>query len=67
LDSAREGIYLPEEKAFVVKDINNEVDMRGKKTEPAILSTHYSGKGAHDSVVVKALCYKPEGRGFDTR
>jgi hypothetical protein len=20
-----------------------------------------------DSVVVKALCYKPEGRGFDTR
>jgi hypothetical protein len=23
--------------------------------------------GARDSVVVKALCYKPEGRGFDTR
>jgi hypothetical protein len=23
--------------------------------------------GAHGSVVVKALCYKPEGRGFDTR
>jgi hypothetical protein len=23
-------------------------------------------KGAHDSVVVKALCYKPEGRGFGT-
>jgi hypothetical protein len=23
--------------------------------------------GARDSVVVKALCYKPEGRGFKTR
>jgi hypothetical protein len=23
--------------------------------------------GARGSVVVKALCYKPEGRGFDTR
>jgi hypothetical protein len=23
--------------------------------------------GARVSVVVKALCYKPEGRGFDTR
>jgi hypothetical protein len=23
--------------------------------------------GALGSVVVKALCYKPEGRGFDTR
>jgi hypothetical protein len=25
------------------------------------------GKGARGSVVVKALCYKPEGRGFETR
>jgi hypothetical protein len=24
-------------------------------------------KGARGSVVVKALCYKPEGRGFDSR
>jgi hypothetical protein len=24
-------------------------------------------QGARSSVVVKALCYKPEGRGFDTR
>jgi hypothetical protein len=24
-------------------------------------------RGACGSVVVKALCYKPEGRGFDTR
>jgi hypothetical protein len=24
-------------------------------------------EGAHGSVVVKALCYKPEGRGFDSR
>jgi hypothetical protein len=26
-----------------------------------------SNIGARVSVVVKALCYKPEGRGFDTR
>jgi hypothetical protein len=25
------------------------------------------GKGAHGSVVLKALYYKPEGRGFDIR
>jgi hypothetical protein len=25
------------------------------------------GGGARGSVVVKALCYKPEGRGFHTR
>jgi hypothetical protein len=24
-------------------------------------------EGARGSVVVKALCYKPEGRGFDSR
>jgi hypothetical protein len=24
-------------------------------------------EGARGSVVVKALCYKPEGRGFETR
>jgi hypothetical protein len=24
-------------------------------------------EGAHGSVVVKALCYKPEGRGSETR
>jgi hypothetical protein len=26
----------------------------------------YKG-AAHGSIVVKALCYKPEGRGFETR
>jgi hypothetical protein len=26
-----------------------------------------TGVGARGSVVVKALCYKPEGRGFETR
>jgi hypothetical protein len=27
----------------------------------------YMNLGARGSVVVKALCYKPEGRGFETR
>jgi hypothetical protein len=26
-----------------------------------------SGQGVRGSVVVKALCYKPEGRGFGSR
>jgi hypothetical protein len=26
-----------------------------------------TGRGAHGSVVVEALCYEPEGRGFDTQ
>jgi hypothetical protein len=26
-----------------------------------------NSNGARGSVVVKALCYKPEGRGFETR
>jgi hypothetical protein len=29
--------------------------------------TAYRQSGARGSVVVRALCYKPEGRGFDTR
>jgi hypothetical protein len=32
-----------------------------------ILFVSYMLKGALGSVVVKALCYKPEGRGFETR
>jgi hypothetical protein len=28
---------------------------------------HVDELGAHGSIVVKALCYKPESRGFDTR
>jgi hypothetical protein len=27
----------------------------------------YMGGGARASIVVKALCYKPEGRGVETR
>jgi hypothetical protein len=34
-------------------------------------SSHFSlnpkDKGVHGGVVVKALCYKPAGRGFDSR
>jgi hypothetical protein len=40
----------------------------------AILGSHVNNydinlyiMGARGSVVVKALCYKPEGRGFETR
>jgi hypothetical protein len=29
-------------------------------------ANRYESAGAHGSVVVKALFYKPEGRGFDT-
>jgi hypothetical protein len=33
----------------------------------AIISVIIMDKGARGSAVVKALCYKPEGRWFDTR
>jgi hypothetical protein len=32
-----------------------------------IISLCYEIWGVRSSVVVKALCYKPEGRGFETR
>jgi hypothetical protein len=31
------------------------------------LSLVFINVGARGSIVVKALCYKPEGRGFETR
>jgi hypothetical protein len=31
------------------------------------LTMYHSKRGAHGSIVVKALCYKLEGRGFETR
>jgi hypothetical protein len=42
---------------------------RAKKVVIAIfvLSDSIQINGVRGSVVVKALCYKPEGRGFDTR
>jgi hypothetical protein len=43
-----------------------------KKTHPGIMLLddydHYDyNEGVCGSIVVKALCYKPDGRGFDTR
>jgi hypothetical protein len=35
--------------------------------EGEFLSSIYFMEGAYRSIVVKALCYKPEGRGFETR
>jgi hypothetical protein len=32
-----------------------------------ILCVHCDDVGVRGSVVVKALCYKPKGRGFDSR
>jgi hypothetical protein len=32
-----------------------------------LLVDYLTMKGKRGSVVVKALCYKPEGRGFETR
>jgi hypothetical protein len=34
---------------------------------PILFAICTSTFGARGSVVVKALCYKPEGRGFDSR
>jgi hypothetical protein len=37
------------------------------RNEPRIFGFYTPSHGARGSVVVKALCYKPEGRGFETR
>jgi hypothetical protein len=37
------------------------------KRRPLLLTCRWCTMGARGSVVVKALCYKPEGRGFETR
>jgi hypothetical protein len=39
----------------------------GDITPPYLFSALDKRKGALGSVVVKALCYKPGGRGLDTR
>jgi hypothetical protein len=45
--------------------------MRYRRYHSRVVDTlieHFTfGEGARGSVVVKALCYKLEGRGFDTR
>jgi hypothetical protein len=38
-----------------------------KALQMNLISFRIGSTGARGSVVVKALCYKPEGRGFDTR
>jgi hypothetical protein len=50
------------------------LDLTGKEKEkglqnesPTIFILHEIFIGAPGSVVVKALCYEPEGRGFDSR
>jgi hypothetical protein len=32
----------------------------------SVFTDYETSSGARGSVVVKALCYKPEGRGFDS-
>jgi hypothetical protein len=41
-----------------------KIEDLGEKTQHKCLSIFLLG--AHDSLVVKALCYKPGGRGFET-
>jgi hypothetical protein len=43
------------------------VRSRTQAMEFSFLILYYIILGEHGSVVVKALCYKPEGRGFDIR
>jgi hypothetical protein len=41
--------------------------MQGRGTKANLTKMGYENIGARGSVVVKALCYKPVGRGFDSR
>jgi hypothetical protein len=54
-------------KMHSLKYIYSKQNVTGKVFEKVILEIVNSHIGARGCVVVKALCYKPEGRGFDTR
>jgi hypothetical protein len=45
----------------------NLADMRRESNRRMQIQWATLGSGARGSVMVKALCYKPESRGFDTR
>jgi hypothetical protein len=49
-----------------IPDVQLNIPKAKKKLGQNVLSIS-EGNRARSSVVVKALCYKPEGRGFDTR
>jgi hypothetical protein len=60
--------------SFVFGDAVSSVNVNAKLGIPSlatnvsgVYSVYHTTVGAHSSVVVKALCYKPEGRGFDSR
>jgi hypothetical protein len=48
------------------RKLHNE-ELHNLNSSPGIIRMIMSRRSARGSVVVKALCYKPEGRGFDTR
>jgi hypothetical protein len=47
-----------------VSDRMSYIILGGRWSHIIVLNVHVISSG---NVVVKALCYKPEGRGFDTR
>jgi hypothetical protein len=56
-------LYVPEKNVVITPCLDSPYL---KRTQPCILAYFLISKGAHGSVVVKALCYKLEGRGFKT-
>jgi hypothetical protein len=53
-------------KGKVISDSSQSVSFIYNIAEHLLITFGMEG-GARGSVVVKALCYKPEGHGFDTR
>jgi polyphosphate kinase len=55
------------EPPIILDTPQDYLQMAAQDPEFAVGLLHTLYRGARGSVVVKALCYKPEGRGFDTR
>jgi hypothetical protein len=66
------------EKIWIIKSVNLNRTVRTRTSETwefkrsskprnNLVKDENDEHGARGSVEVKALCYKPEGRGFDTR
>jgi hypothetical protein len=59
--------FLPGYMASRPEDNNVRVHIREDVKFHVKSITSKSTTGAHDSVVIKAQCYRPEDRGFETR
>jgi hypothetical protein len=67
LESARSGYFFPSSVLQIYNNTSQVPTYLFYWIKFQNISSVFVSIGARGSVVVKALCYKPEGRGFDNR